>query len=292
MPKFIIRTGTFNIKLLIPFLLALAQVIIFIIDLYYPEEKSSFTMNSYSTGLGQIAIIILPYIKCFSISSQKKEKRCKCSKKNCLHYFILFFLSSIDIVTTNLCTMKIENINDKTLSIIPISDFFSTKDGIEIILITIFNILLIKYEYFIHHYLSIILFLLFSVSIDLILNNYSSLSNMNALDIFFNILSIFSKISYLCFIKYMIDKHYHYYWNIELFLGILLLVSNIMSLLIFLISPKDTDNIFAINFYDYFNVVPKGIIISKFIIYFIIQFIYNISFLRHFTNFNNILFIS
>ena len=113
--------------------------------------------------------------------------------------------------------MKIENINDKTLSIIPISDFFSTKDGIEIILITIFNILLIKYEYFIHHYLSIILFLLFSVSIDLILNNYSSLSNMNALDIFFNILSIFSKIAYLCFIKYMKDKHYHYYWNIELF---------------------------------------------------------------------------
>ena len=102
---------------------------------------------------------------------------------------------------------------------------------------------------------------------------------MNALDIFFNILSIFSKISYLCFIKYMIDKHYHYYWNIELFLGILLLVSNIMSLLIFLISSKDTDNIFAINFYDYFNVVPKGIIISKFIsIYFIIQFIYNILF--------------
>ena len=45
MPKFIIKTGTFNIKLLIPFLLALAQVIIFIIDLYYPEEKSSFTMN-------------------------------------------------------------------------------------------------------------------------------------------------------------------------------------------------------------------------------------------------------
>ena len=93
MSKFFIRTGTFNIKSLIPFLLALAQVIIFIIDLYYPEEKSSFTMNSYSTGLGQIAIIILPYIKCFSISSQKKEKRCKCSKKIVCIILFYFFLA-------------------------------------------------------------------------------------------------------------------------------------------------------------------------------------------------------
>ena len=93
MSKFIIRTGTFNIKLLIPFLLALAQVIIFIIDLYYPEEKSSFTMNSYSTGLGQIAIIILPYIKCFLFQVRKRKKDVNVQKKIVCIILFYFFLA-------------------------------------------------------------------------------------------------------------------------------------------------------------------------------------------------------
>lgn len=54
-------------------------------------------------------------------------------------------------------------------------ELFSVKDGIQILLITILSILLLKYEYYIHHYISIFVFLVFSVAIDLILDNYSLL---------------------------------------------------------------------------------------------------------------------
>ena len=59
-----------------------------------------------------------------------------------------------------------------------IYDILSTKVGIEIILVAIIDKLLLKYEYYIHHYISILAFLICSVSIDLLLDNYSSLSDI------------------------------------------------------------------------------------------------------------------
>lgn len=48
----------------------------------------------------------------------------------------------------------------------------STKEGIEIILITIVSILLLKYKYFNHHLLSIIFFFVSSIAFDFITKNY------------------------------------------------------------------------------------------------------------------------
>ena len=45
----------------------------------------------------------------------------------------------------------------------------STQQGIEIIIITLISLFLLKYKYFIHHYLSIFLFCLSSVGFDLII---------------------------------------------------------------------------------------------------------------------------
>ena len=114
-------------------------------------------------------------------------------------------------------------------------DYFSTKIGIEFILITILLLLFLKYEYFIHHYISFIIFFISSVSIDLLLNNYSLLSNKKFLEIFLNIICVITKVAYLCYIKYMIDKHYHYYWNIMFSLGIFKLILAFISTFTFVI---------------------------------------------------------
>ena len=136
--------------------------------------------------------------------------------------------------------------------------------------------LLLKYEYFIHHYLSIGLFVVFSISIDLILDSYSNFSKIETLELIFNFVSIISKVLYLCYIKYMIDRHYHYYWNIGLSHGILqLIVISFVLICIFIAAPKGKKPMVDIIFYDYFTVVPLGIIISKFIINCILQFLYN-----------------
>ena len=135
---------------------------------------------------------------------------------------------------------------------------------------------MLKYEYYIHHYISLFVFFIFSVSIDLLLNNYSYLSNRKVLEIFLNIMEIITKVFYYCYIKYMIDKHYHYYWNIMLSSGIIQLVVCLIVNAFILIIPKDENNPFIFKrFYEYINEVPIGIIISKFIISFIFKFIFH-----------------
>ena len=176
MSKFFIKIGTFNKIISIPFLHALVQIIITINELFYPEKIKCPLINFYPDALAQIAIIIIPYIKCFSITNQKKKAKCQCSKKNCLHYFILLFLLLVSKTSTTICYSFSEKINQIN-SIFPVVfEILSTKVGIEIILVTIIAKLLLKYEYYIHHYISLFIFFIFSVSIDLLLNNYSYLS--------------------------------------------------------------------------------------------------------------------
>ena len=102
MAKFCIRLGRFNKILLIPFLLTLVQIAITIYKLYFPKESGSFFIGGVGESLGQMAIIIIPYIKCFSVSRQKEKEKCQCqcSKINFLHYFILLF---IYLINTAIC---------------------------------------------------------------------------------------------------------------------------------------------------------------------------------------------
>ena len=74
MAKFCIRLGRFNKILLIPFLLTLVQIAITIYKLYFPKESGSFLIGGVGESLGRMAIIIIPYIKCFSVSRKKKKK--------------------------------------------------------------------------------------------------------------------------------------------------------------------------------------------------------------------------
>jgi len=176
--------------------------------------------------------------------------------------------------STTICYSFSEKINQIN-SIFPVVfEILSTKVGIEIILVTIIAKLLLKYEYYIHHYISILAFLIFSVSIDLLLNNYSYLSDIKFLEIFLNIMDLITKVNYYCYIKYMIDKHYHYYWNIMLSSGIIHLVNSLINIHFFFI-PKEKKNPLMISFSEYFIEVPIGIIISKFIISFIFEFIFH-----------------
>jgi len=207
----------------------------------------------------------------FDYNSKKKAK-CQCSKANCLHYFILLFLLQVNIISTIICDYFSEKKSHINVIIQLLFEILSTKVGIEIILITIIAKLLLKYEYYIHHYISLFIFFIFSVSIDLLLDNYSYLSKKKFLEIFLNIIYIITKVVYYCYVKYMIDKHYHYYWNIMLFSGIIQLVNFLIINAFILILPKD--NSFRLSFFEYINEVPIGIIISKFIISFIFKFIF------------------
>ena len=270
MSNFFIKLGEFKKALLLPFLLAFTQIITIVLDDIIHEEIKNHILESTSVGIGELLIIIIPHIKFFSISNKKEKTKCKCSKKNCLHYAIVLILYAI---ATNFTFFNNES-NTYSLFLIK-TENLSTLQGLEIITITVISIFLLKYKYFIHHYLSVILFCLSSVGFDLILNNYSKITiNIKIILTFGGFLA---EGAYFCYVKYMIDKHYHQYWNILFFIGIMVLFFDIITIIEILIL-KDGKGILSYidDFMQYFKDVSIEIIIIKFILNIILQFISNI----------------
>ena len=91
MSKFCLRIGEIEInkKTLLVSILSLFQTIIAIIELFFPEKRKNHFLESTSIGLGQLAVFIVPHIKFFSISNEKKKTKYKCPKKS--SYIILFY---------------------------------------------------------------------------------------------------------------------------------------------------------------------------------------------------------
>ena len=270
--NFFISCGEFKKALLFPFLLALTQTIIVFIDRIYPEKIKNHIFESTSIGLGQLSVIIIPHIKFFSLSNNNKKAKCECSKKNCCHYTILLFLYAIE---ANLSySINLEQINNNNSLFWIKTKNISTQQGIEIIIITLISLFLLKYKYFIHHYLSIFLFCLSSVGFDLIIKkNRNQLYGFRPFAYLILFVGIFAEGVYFCYIKYMIDKHYHYYWNIMFFVGLMVIIVNIIIIIVCSIFFRNTTLDFIYFFWKYFDKVPVKIIVSKFIINYIFQFI-------------------
>ena len=192
-----IRKSTFGKWHIIAFFLALVQIIINVFDKFYFTHRKNYILETYSKALGEIAIILMPQKKHFDYLARQKTTKSKHSffKKICLHYFILFFLYTINNALIIGCFLINDdnNFEEKTVLNI-ITENLSTKEGIEIILFTIITKFLLKHMYYKHHYLSIIFIIISSVAIDLLLNNYSFLGNKKFIEIFLNILSIISEI--------------------------------------------------------------------------------------------------
>ena len=271
MSNFFIKLGEFKKILLLQFLLALTQILLLVLDDIIHEKVKNHVLESTSMGLGKLAIIIIPHIKFFSISKKEEEKKCECSKKNVLHYIILLVLYTITFNITYIVYEK----NNYSIFWIK-TENIATQQGIEILMITVISIFLLKYKYFIHHYISIILFCISSVGFDLLIDNYKKqFSNIAYYQYILIFASFLTEGAYFCFIKYMIDRHYHYYWNIMFAVGIMVLLACTVSIITTVII-KDSNLPNIENFMNYFKEVSYKIIIPKFILNTLLQFAYSL----------------
>ena len=271
MSNFFIKLGEFKKILLLPFSLALTQILLLVLDDIIHEKVKNHVLESTSMGLGKLAIIIIPHIKFFSISKKEEEKKCECSKKNVLHYIILVVLYTITFNITYIVYEK----NNYSIFWIK-TENIATQQGIEILMITVISIFLLKYKYFIHHYISIILFCISSVGFDLLIDNYKKqFSNIAYYQYILFFASFLTEGAYFCFIKYMIDRHYHYYWNIMFAVGIMVLLACTVSIITTVII-KDSNLPNIENFMNYFKEVSYKIIIPKFILNTLLQFAYSL----------------
>ena len=71
MSRSIIIFGQLNKRFILPFLLALAQIILVIVNNFYTEKRNNIIIQDYTISLGQISIKFVPCLL-KKIMKQKK----------------------------------------------------------------------------------------------------------------------------------------------------------------------------------------------------------------------------
>ena len=150
------------------------------------------------------------------------------------------------------------------------------KDGAEIIFITLVTFFLLKYKYYIHHFISITIFVILTIIIDIILDNFHRANKITAI---LSILVVLVESIYYSYLKYLVEKKYYYTLHILSVLGIFDVMFNIITLTIEIIIHKvKGTNRLIFYFYLFYKEYQTWHMILRFIIGFTLEGF----FFRHF----------
>ena len=174
--------------------------------------------------------VFIPYI--FKFKGNSKTQTKKCTKVLFKDYFI-FSLLIILIISLNklIYYLKIQAYSLNSLDI---------GISIQMICYILLSLIILKSKYYIHHIISVILFCIFSVIIDVIFQNFQVIT----LDSFLLILPDLVVDLSCCYQKYMIDKKYHSYWNILFFYGLIYFIIDLIEFIIDIIKEPYDNAIF------------------------------------------------
>ena len=275
--KFIIF-GEVNKKYLLPFLLAIVQIVNEMVNRYYPEEKKNTILDIYFTSFGIMTIIFMPKILKFDTNETIKEKMSGSGKRKCLYYSALIFLFIIYSAMKSIPQYMRGTFSEESAEVSnPFTKGAFINIGIEMVFLTTVSIFLLKYKYFRHHVVSMILFIILGNICDYVLHYYSHMFDYGPLMIVIQIISIFTDVIYYYYEKYLLEKLYYPYWEVSFLNGITLFTFATM-LFIYVITNKDKENsnvAIVQDFYLYFQKVSPGKIIGKQLLVYIIYFINN-----------------
>ena len=281
----LIILGELNKKHLLPVFLALSQVCIQLMNIYYPESKRNLVLEIYTTSLAIISVRLIPYIFKFwdNVGLEKGN-----SKKNkCLHYFLLILFYNLDNIATflpqNMKTFQSKKISHFENIANPLVGGPFINNCIDMIFLAIASKLLLKYNYYIHHVISISIFIFLCLACDIFLNNFSKMKENGPLTNIFNIISILADVVIYNYEKYMMEKLLYPYWKISIPIGIsLFIVSSCLTLLALIDKDKEKSVFpYISEFYTYFKTVNPFLIIGRIVLAYVIYFIYNtLSFLN------------
>ena len=255
-----LKFGLINKYMYIPFFHALSCIIIYIIGYYWKSEKN-LVFEGATTALSRMAIIILPSILQFDINSNKENRKEneKVKKKYLLHYFILFLTFVINFLLSIFTYIYIQS---PSLNIHQ-GDHCLTE-VLQVIFISLSSCLILKTRYYRHHIISLIIFMISSVLIDLVVNNFNPLNS--PFIIFFHVaLLIITDSLMFVYQKYMMDKLYYSLIHIGFALGIYCLIC-IIGLFFYYYQEVIT----------FFNEADKVLLFLKFITTFFLLFVINL----------------
>ena len=244
----IISLGRVDKKLLFVVAIIIINIIKLVVPMEVNPEYSNNLLCSFAEDLGPlIAGIILHFI------FKNKKQKIKESKKSFKYIIILFLLRGVKICYEEIYDYFI--IEDKY----NYDYILITVNGVEIILITIGATIILKHQYYAHHKISMVIYLILAIVSDLILKNYFIL---NYKYIYILIIYIFAEIMVYIYLKYMMDKLYYHYAELVLYWGIIGIIAKIIIYGSILLKEYiKEDNITLEEFLDYFKNVNVAIII-------------------------------
>jgi hypothetical protein len=255
MSKSIIIFGGINKKLLLPFFLSLAQIVLVIINENYPEKENNLVLQMYMLALGEMSIKLLPLVLKISDKENSKEKIIK--KRKCLHYFLLLFLFMMDVGLSSAATLvdyyfKGGEVSYTDSNLFPNHNFLI--QSIEMIFIVVISKLLLKYHYFKHHLISIIILVVFGIVCDIVLNKFKDIDGYFFIIQITKIFQVAVQATFYCYEKYMMERLFYPYWNIAFIPGFFMFCFGTVFLLLALINPdkENSTTNFISSFYKSF----------------------------------------
>ena len=273
----LIKFGFYNKKLFLPFGVAFLQIILNLMNVVLKEKTKNQILEMLGLAFSEMSISLIPLLNIYSFktSTHELQRSRKTIIKDFLILVIIFTLFvGLSIYKSNLSIQYY--LEKKSLSN-PHNSGLSSFESLELIFIAISSVLLLKYKYFIHHIISIIIFMLMCFFIDLLVGKFSEELDKGALIISLNITLIILDALDYGYQKYMMEVLYHPYWGITLTIGLTHFHIFIFILVICLVKGKDEKDIMmVVNFWDYFNKVDTGIIVAKHILNFFLNFALNL----------------
>ena len=273
-----IEFGFRNKKLLIPFALALTQIIINIVVILLKEPIRNPTLDMIVTGVSEISFLLIPYLNINSLreNSNRTNKDRYPLKKKILHFSILFFIFGLYVILNIFIGVQGNKYAQN-----PHNSGFSCLECLEMVFLCIVSIILLKYKYYRHHIVSIIFFIILCICIDLILDNFPYMYKRGALYIIINVIIVLLDAIDYGYQKYMLDALYYPFWYIPFTIGLVNLIIFGIITIVCLITGEENSikqkNPMFIGFYKYFHEVTPGIIaLKQILVNFILTFILNL----------------
>ena len=206
-------------------------LIVNLIDALIRTPFSEYINDQLDNVEGELSCIIVGITVYFIFKSKKKKTE---SKKKNFKYLIVFFIlklikTSYDILYYR-CTEDPKYKYDILLN---------TINGVEILLISLVTFILLKYKYYIHHIIFMVIFFVSAICNEIIFDNYSLLEYKY---IYIYIIYIINEIILYCYLKYMMDVYFYHYIELLIMNGIFGLIIIIIIYLGIIIHEHMNDN--------------------------------------------------
>jgi len=176
----------------------------------YVSTKIKAVNGILVSFMEEIGAIIFGVILHF-IFRQKNGKSKKGKKRSIIHLLIIFLFRAIEC-SFNIIFPYFERNREYLFS-----EILNTTNGLEIIVITGGTFLMLNYKYYIHHFISMIVFCALGISMDIIIKSFL----LHFKYIYFYIIIILNEVLVYCYLKYMMDKLYYKYTEIIIYWGLI-----------------------------------------------------------------------